>query len=64
MSFHTPQGVWFIKSKYVYRVKKDWAGKVVKLKSRLVIQGFFQREGINYDETFAPVAKVATLRLV
>jgi hypothetical protein len=60
----TPQGVRLIKSKYVYRVKKDWTGKVVKRKSRLVIQGFSQQEGIDYDETFAPVAKVTTFRLM
>ena len=60
----TPKGVRLIKSKYVYRVKKDWTGKVVKRKSRLVVQGFHQREGIDYDETFAPVAKVTTFRLM
>ena len=57
-------GVRLIKSKYVYRVKKDWTGKVVKRKSRLVVQGFHQREGVDYDETFAPVAKVTTFRLM
>jgi hypothetical protein len=60
----TPGGVRLIKSKYVYRVKKDWTGRVVKRKSRLVVQGFLQREGIDYDETFAPVAKVTTFRLM
>ena len=60
----TPQGVRLIKSKYVYRVKKDWTGKVIKRKSRLVVQGFSQREGVDYDETFAPVAKVTTFRLM
>ncbi len=60
----TPQGVRLIKSKYVYRVKKAWTGKVVKRKLRLVIQGFSQREGIDYDETFAPVAKATTFRLM
>ena len=57
-------GVRLIKSKYVYRVKKDWTGKIVKRKSRLVVQGFSQREGIDYEETFAPVAKVTTFRLM
>jgi hypothetical protein len=45
----TPQGVRLIKLKYVYRVKKDWTGKVIKRKSRLVVQGFSQREGVEYD---------------
>ena len=51
-------GVRLIKSKYVYRVKKNWAGQVIKRKSRLVVQE------IDYDETFAPVAKVTTFRLM
>ena len=53
-----------IKSKYVYRIKKDWTGKVVKRKSRLVVQGFSQVEGVDYEETFAPVSKVTTFRLM
>ncbi len=53
-----------IKSKYVYRIKKDWIGKVVKRKSRLVVQGFSEVEGVDYEETFAPVAKVTTFRLM
>ena len=60
----TPHGVRLIKSKYVYRIKKDWTGKVVKRKSRLVVQGFSQVEGVDYEETFAPVAKVTTFRLM
>ncbi len=36
----TPHGAWLIKSKYVYKLKKDWLGKVTKRKSRLVVQGF------------------------
>jgi hypothetical protein len=60
----TPGGVRLIKSKYVYRVKRNWTGKIDKRKSRLVVQGFSQREGIDYDETFAPVAKVTTFRLM
>ena len=45
----TPQGVRLIKSNNVYRIKKDWTGKVVKRKSRLVVQGFSQVEGVDYE---------------
>ena len=60
----TPHGARLIKSKYVYKLKKDWLGKVTKRKSRLVVQGFLQREGVDYGETYAPVAKAATFRLM
>ena len=60
----TTQGAKLIKSKYVYRIKKDWAGKIIKRKSRLVVQGFSQVEGVDFNETFAPVAKVTTFRLM
>jgi len=60
----TPRGARLIKSKYVYKLKKDWLGKVIKRKSRLVVQGFLQQEGVDYGETYAPVAKAATFRLM
>jgi hypothetical protein len=60
----TPTGIRLIKSKYVYKLKKDWKGKVVKRKSRLVVQGFLQREGVDFNETYAPVAKAVTFRLM
>ena len=60
----TPRGVRLIKSKYVYKLKKDWQGNVTKRKSRLVVQGFLQREGLDFNETYAPVAKATTFRLV
>ena len=59
-----PPGVHLIKSRYVYKLKKDWTGKVVKWKSRLVILGCNQLEGIDFNETFAPVAKGTTFRLM
>ena len=45
-------------------MKKDWRGVVTKRKSRLVCQGFLQREGIDFNETYAPVAKGTTFRLM
>jgi hypothetical protein len=61
----TPRGARLIKSKYVHKLKKrNWLGKVIKRKSRLVVQGFLQQEGVDYGETYAPVAKAATFRLM
>ena len=53
-------GVRLIKSKFVYKIKKDWRGHVTKRKSRLVVQGFLQQPGVDFNETYAPVAKAAT----
>ncbi|GKA04514.1 retrovirus-related pol polyprotein from transposon TNT 1-94 [Tanacetum coccineum] len=45
------------------RNKKDERGIVIKNKARLVAQGYTQEEGINYDEVFAPVARIEAIRL-
>ncbi|GJW96525.1 putative ribonuclease H-like domain-containing protein [Tanacetum coccineum] len=47
----------------VYRNKKDKRGIVVRNKARLVAQGYTQEEGIDYDEVFAPVARIEAIRL-
>ncbi|GJZ99888.1 putative ribonuclease H-like domain-containing protein [Tanacetum coccineum] len=47
----------------VYRNKKDDRGIVVRNKARLVAQGYTQEEGIDYDEVFAPVARIEAIRL-
>ncbi|GJS86499.1 putative ribonuclease H-like domain-containing protein [Tanacetum coccineum] len=52
-----------IGTKWVYRNKKDERGIVVRNKARLVIQGYTQEEGIDYDEVFAPVARIEAIRL-
>ncbi|CAI7866228.1 unnamed protein product [Closterium sp. NIES-53] len=49
---------------WVIRVKTDAEGKLERRKTRLVIKGFQQREEINFQEVFAPVAKAATLRVL
>ncbi|GKE36119.1 putative ribonuclease H-like domain-containing protein, partial [Tanacetum coccineum] len=47
----------------VFRNKKDERGILVKNKARLVAQGHTQEEGIDYDEVFAPVARIEAIRL-
>ncbi|GKF73969.1 putative ribonuclease H-like domain-containing protein [Tanacetum coccineum] len=52
-----------IGTKWVYQNKKDERGVVVRNKARLVAQGHRQEEGINYDEVFAPVARIEAIRI-
>ncbi|GKD04186.1 putative ribonuclease H-like domain-containing protein [Tanacetum coccineum] len=52
-----------IGTKWVYRNKKDERGVVVRNKARLVAQGYRQEEGINYDEVFAPVARIEAIMI-
>ena len=48
----------------VYKVKRDEKGAVAKHKARLVVKGYAQRQGIDYDEVFAPVARLDTVRFL
>nr|GEV00497.1 putative ribonuclease H-like domain-containing protein [Tanacetum cinerariifolium] len=56
-----PYGKRAIGTKWVYRNKKDQRGIVVRNKARLVAQGHRQKEGIDYDEVFAPVARIEAI---
>jgi hypothetical protein len=48
----------------VFRNKKDDLGNIVRNKARLVVKGYNQQEWIDYDETFAPVARLEAIRLL
>ncbi|GJV00459.1 putative ribonuclease H-like domain-containing protein [Tanacetum coccineum] len=58
-----PFGKKAIGTKWVYKNKKDKRGVVVRNKARLVAQGYRQEEGIDYDEVFAPVARIEAIRI-
>ena len=53
-----------IGTKWIYRNKQDENGLVVRNKARLVAQGYTQVEGIDFDETFAPVARLEAIRIL
>jgi hypothetical protein len=59
-----PAGCKAIGSKWVFKIKRNADGSVDCYKARLVAQGFSQRPGVNFTETFAPTTKWAALRAV
>ncbi|GJT97583.1 retrovirus-related pol polyprotein from transposon TNT 1-94 [Tanacetum coccineum] len=58
-----PDKVLLIKLKWIYKVKTNEFGGVLKNKARLVAQGFRQEEGIDFEESFAPVARIEAIRI-
>ena len=59
LPLHKPIGL-----KWVFKLKKDPEGNVVKHKARLVATGYVQRKGIDYDKVLAPLAHLDTVRLL
>lgn len=53
-----------IGTKWIFRNKQDEHGVVVRNKARLVAQGFTQVEGLDFGETFAPVARLESIRIL
>nr|GEX89112.1 hypothetical protein [Tanacetum cinerariifolium] len=58
-----PEGKSVIKTKWIFKNKKDESSLVIQNKATLVAVGYSQQEGIDYDETFSPVARIKAIRL-
>ena len=58
-SGHRPIGL-----KWVFKLKKDASGAVVWHKARLVAKGYVQRAGVDFDEVFAPVARLDSVHML
>ena len=59
-----PPGANVVTSKWIYKHKFHSDGSLARHKARWVVRGFTQRHDIDYDETFSPVVKPATIRVV
>lgn len=59
-----PQGKRALKNRWVYRLKQDVNALVPRYKARLVVKGFSQKKGVYFDEIFAPVVKMSSIRVV
>ncbi|GJS59765.1 ribonuclease H-like domain, reverse transcriptase, RNA-dependent DNA polymerase [Tanacetum coccineum] len=59
-----PKGHKAIGLKWVFKTKRDANGNIVKHKARLVAKGYIQEHGIDFEEVFAPVARMETIRLL
>ena len=58
-----PKGRKELKHKWVFKLKND-DKKLLKYKARLVVKGFGQKKGINFDEIFSPVMKMCSIRVI
>jgi hypothetical protein len=59
-----PCGHCAITLKWMFKLKRDEVGAIIKHKARLMARGFLQREGIDFDDAFVPVARMESVRLL
>jgi hypothetical protein len=53
-----------VSSNWIFKIKHAVVGSIEKYKARFVAHGFSQKEGIDYEETFAPVARYTSIRTI
>ena len=59
-----PEGKSVVTSRWLYKIKHVAAGTIEKFKARFVARGFSQVEGVDYEDTFAPVARYTSIRSI
>jgi hypothetical protein len=59
-----PEGKLVVTSKWIYKIKHAVDGSIDKYKERFVARGFSQKEGEDYDETFAPISRYTSIRSI
>ena len=58
------EGVHVIGTKWIFKNKTNEDGEIIRNKSRLVVQGYTKVEGVDFDESFTPVARLESIRIL
>ena len=59
-----PEGVKPIGGKWIFKKKTDMDGNIQTYKARIVVKGYHQRHGVDYDETFSPISMIKSIRIM
>ena len=59
-----PEGIKPIGCKWIFKKKTDIEGNVITYKARLVAKGYRKKQGVDYDETFSPIAMLKSIRIL